>query len=254
MNFNELFEDLKGVRVVDPALETRRGKILVYGPAGSGKTVFAASASHVEDLSPVLYIDNEAGTAPLKQHANMDNVVVLNPSDFLGMVELRQRLKKLADSEEGFPFKTVVFDTIDNFQEQVVKHWKNSGRTGFEMWAAAYDILDDLFQELVDLGCLVILLTHESKETYGAESDLLIAPNFEGKKTLTKLPSKVDAVWRLSKMEHPDDEDAILRVLTTDSVDGILTKSRYPLPAMLGEPSMSKVWEYMVEEESEDEE
>lgn len=55
-----------GFTAEDPQ-ELKDISVLLYGGAGSGKTSFSATASRVPEMSPVLYLDFERGTLPLRE-------------------------------------------------------------------------------------------------------------------------------------------------------------------------------------------
>ena len=52
------------IEVSDPRKNIPKLKVLLYGPSGTGKTSLASTASTVDEISPVLYVDLERGTAP----------------------------------------------------------------------------------------------------------------------------------------------------------------------------------------------
>jgi|KBSMisStaDraftv2_1062788.scaffolds.fasta_scaffold41443_3 hypothetical protein len=86
---------------------------LLYGESGAGKTLLAAQAALVEELSPVLFIDMEAGTRTL------DHL----PPEALELIDIYQP-EKWDDLQAVYnelfrgrhPYKTVVVDSITEAQ------------------------------------------------------------------------------------------------------------------------------------------
>ena len=62
MTFEDTLARL-GMTVVNPE-QNNHFNMLIHGVSGVGKTSLAATASQVDDMSPVLYVDFESGTLP----------------------------------------------------------------------------------------------------------------------------------------------------------------------------------------------
>ena len=107
------------VEVSDPRVNTPKLKVLLYGPSGTGKTSLASTASTVEELGPVLYIDLERGTAPAAKYGDLDNLLIVQPASYKEFAGL---LVKISNAKDR-PFNTVVIDTIDRLQEPTTRCW-----------------------------------------------------------------------------------------------------------------------------------
>ena len=65
MTFEDTLARL-GMTVVNPE-QNNHFNMLIHGVSGVGKTSLAATASQVDDMSPVLYVDFESGTLPVRE-------------------------------------------------------------------------------------------------------------------------------------------------------------------------------------------
>lgn len=113
--------------------------MLLYGPAGSGKTPIAATAVNSERFGyPMLYVDAEAGTKSISHYDNIDFVDV---SNWAHVDNIMNELGKGTN-----PFKCVVFDNISELREihmqtavrppggkPQIQHW-GENTTGILQW------------------------------------------------------------------------------------------------------------------------
>lgn len=235
------------IEVSDPRKDVPKLKILLYGPSGTGKTSLASTASTVEELGPVLYIDLERGTAPAAKYGSLDNMLIIQPATYKEFADL---LVKISDAENK-PFNTVVIDTVDRLQELIKLHFAAANpRDSFAMWAAAYDKVLDLVNTIAfDLGLNILCITHESREVLETERLSQIAPDFEGKKSFKKLPSIFDIIGRMTWEDVGENgEEQLITVLTVKSTSSILTKTRFDnMPPMIGNPSFDKIMKWVHE-------
>lgn len=234
---------LKGINieVADPRVSIPKLKVLLYGPSGTGKTSLASTASVVEELGPVLYIDLERGTAPAAKYGDLDNMVIVQPASYREFADLLLKISQTKDA----PFKTVVIDTVDRLQELIKVHFTTvNPKDSFAMWAATYDKVLDLVNKIAfDLSLNIICITHESREVTETERLSLIGPAFEGKQSFKKLPSIFDLIGRMTWEDVGEDGDEqLITVLTVKSSSNILTKTRFDnMPSMIGNPTMGKL-------------
>lgn len=235
------------IEVSDPRKDVPKLKILLYGPSGTGKTSLASTASTVEELSPVLYVDLERGTAPAAKYGSLDNMLIIQPATYKEFADLLVKISQTKDA----PFKTVVIDTVDRLQELIKVHFTTvNPKDPFAMWAATYDKVLDLVNKIAfDLSLNIICITHESREVTETERLSLIGPAFEGKQSFKKLPSIFDLIGRMTWEDVGEDGDEqLITVLTVKSSSNILTKTRFDnMPPMIGNPTMSKIMSWVHE-------
>ena len=238
--FDSFLKNLN-IEVSDPRVTTPKIKMLIYGMSGTGKTSLAVSASKVEELGPVLYIDLERGTAPAAKYGDLDNVLVVQPASYQQFAELLVEISKNKD----MPFKTIVIDTVDRLQELIKFHFKNTKpNDSFAMWDATYERIIDLVNKIsFDLGLNIICITHEAREVNDISRLSLIGPSFEGRQSLKKLPGIFDIIGRMTWQDVGDDDNEVLvTVMTARSSSEVLAKTRFdPMPSMSGNPTMEKI-------------
>lgn len=238
--FDSFLKNLN-IEVSDPRVTTPKIKMLIYGMSGTGKTSLAVSASKVEELGPVLYIDLERGTAPAAKYGDLDNMLVVQPASYQQFAELLVKISKHQDME----FKTIVIDTIDRLQELIKFHFKSiNPKDSFAMWDATYEKIIDLVNKIsFDLGLNIICITHEAREVNDISRLSLIGPSFEGKQSLKKLPGIFDIIGRMTWEDIGDDNnEELVTVLTVRSSSEVLAKTRFdPMPSMSGNTTMGKI-------------
>lgn len=235
------------IEVSDPRKDVPKLKILLYGPSGTGKTSLASTASTVEELGPVLYVDLERGTAPAAKYGDLDNMLIVQPATYKEFANLLIGISEAKDK----PFKTVIIDTIDRLQELIKVHFTTvNPKDSFAMWAATYDKVLDLVNKIAfDLSLNILCVTHEAREVTETERLSLIGPAFEGKQSFKKLPSIFDIIGRMTWEDVGEDgNEQLITVLTVKSSSNILTKTRFDnMPSMIGNPSMSKLMNWVHE-------
>lgn len=229
------------IEVSDPRITTPKIKMLLYGMSGTGKTSLAVSASKVEELGPVLYIDLERGTAPAAKYGDLDNMLVVQPASYQQFAELLVEISKNKD----MVFKTIVIDTVDRLQELIKFHFKSTKpNDSFAMWDATYEKIIDLVNKIsFDLGLNIICITHEAREVNDVSKLSLIGPSFEGKQSFKKLPGIFDIIGRMTWHDIGDDDnEELITVMTVRSSSEVLAKTRFdPMPSNSGNTTMEKI-------------
>lgn len=216
---------------------------LVYAPPGTGKTMFAGSASKVESMSPVLAIDLENGTSTLAQ--KYPDVKVAKVDDWETCAALIEAL--VGNKTE---FKTVIIDSISKLQELILE-WSirvNGDGNGFEKWAHAYEKASQVIEALHRSDYHLICTTPAERQTDEFSRSRMVMPYFEGQKSKTKMPGKFDMVAYLFIQE--DSEGKKRRVLQLEQSDEVVTKNRAGelLDDYIVDPDFSKIHEALTAE------
>lgn len=242
-DFNQLFANA-GVRVVKPETMTDFS-LLLFGMAGSGKSSLAATASKVPDLSPVLYIDFEGGTLPLVEHGDTSKITIVHCDDWTDFENVSKKVILPALRKKEFPFKTIVIDTVDLMQELIVRHYgEANGGDGYAKWAAAYEQPVSILSRMFNYPSLsVVAITHATREQDQVTGATLISPTFEGRKSLTRLPSLFDFVGYLAWTEVEKGKTVPVLYLQQP---GIVTKKKLAsIPAAIGNPDLGKLYSFI---------
>ena len=237
--------DLKalGLELGAPKQEGAKPSILIYSQPGAGKTTFCGTVADVPELCPALLIDIERGTLSIANKDYGDKLTIVH-------VKTYDDVKKLFDMLSGnkdMPFKTVIIDPVDRLQELILKAYDNPGNP-YAKWEAVFEKLMEIIVYLhKTCGLTVICTTHAALEKDEVSGRVLIAPDFEGKKSYRKIPQVFDIIGFLTQ-EKDKASGETFRMLNTSPLENIVSKSRIPsLPGKLGNPTMGKVMGYVNE-------
>lgn len=222
---------------------------LIYGKAGSGKTVLAATAHLDPRSSPVYYICFRESPVSLRGSGIEPHVV--NTLD-----ELFQHWKWLAT--ENNKYRSVVVDTITGvhahcYNEQTfdIENMVNFSdirpkvqdiRPGFYH---SHTVIGIIIQKFKELPIHSFFLAH-AEEKKNLNGDNVLAPNFLGNnpKSWLNLMGIFNNVWFLYQ-----DLDTKERVLLLQEEPGIYAKTQtdfmQSIPAELVNPRMADVWDML---------
>lgn len=232
-----------GLELGAPKKESARPSILIYSQPGVGKTTFCASVADVPELCPALLVDIERGTLSIagKDYGNKLTIVHVKTYD-----DIKRLFEQIANSDP-MPFKTIIIDPVDRLQELILKAHDNPGNP-YAKWEAVFEKLMEIIVYLhKSCGLTVICTTHAALEKDEVSGRVLIAPDFEGKKSFRKIPQVFDIIGYLTQEKNKDSGD-MFRLLNTSPLENIVSKSRIPtLPGKLGNPTMEKVMGYIEE-------
>lgn len=214
------------------ALNTPKS-MLIYGDPKSGKTWFAASASELEELSPVLLIDVEGGASAIAR--DWKNVDVI-------AVDSHEQLEAVLDGlvNTSHKYKTVILDTLGVAMDRAEKFFEakpeNRGNR-FGKWGDLKDWVTQTARKLHAAPFLAIMIAHAQDEKDEQTGAVKIVPMLSGssKNTLPAIPDII------GYMAGETVDEGTRRVLHLESSDRLVSGNRFGLPGLLPEPSMKKI-------------
>lgn len=246
VDVSSLLSRIQPVSAAETAL-----KMLIYGPPGAGKTVLAATASEVPEMSPVLYVDVEGGTLSIRDK----KVDVLRIKTF---TELAQLLEVLRSGHHNW--RTVVIDSLTEVQKlnmyEVMKKVvaqdpsRDPDMPGLREYGKNAEQIRRLIRGYRDLANTHVIFTALASEVKDEKTGVVkVYPALTGK-LATEIPGFLDVVAYLSVAEQ---DGAEIRVLVTDMTSRIMAKHRTPisgvrLPKFLKNPTMKQIYQVVCEQ------
>tara|TARA_R110000824_G_scaffold354575_2_gene541699 strand:- start:685 stop:1389 length:705 start_codon:yes stop_codon:yes gene_type:complete len=178
-------------------------KMLIFGAAGSGKTVMCATAKE-----PTLIISTEGGLLSIKDAPNTIQIVECNTS-----ADVAEILTYL-ESNKRPPW--ICVDSISEIGEVVLKEEraKSPGdqRKPYGELAQIMEVFIKRFRDLPDTH--VVMTAKLDSVQDGASNAMLYGPGMPGQKTGKALPYMFDLVGALQV--HKDNEGKLIRTLQTN--------------------------------------
>lgn len=188
-------------------------KILVCGPAGTGKTCFAAGFP-----TPILYLDfdgkvDSAAAWYSGDKERLENIDVRDLSKKLANIDPISEMtriieKELIPAQEGTAkFKTLVIDSITTFSACVLQHIvktnpgikRTASAQGVQPGLQDYGILKREFMRLIpgllSLPVNVVMLGHVKTDRNELTGEIIRAPLIDGSFG-PELPIYFKEVWR----------------------------------------------------------
>lgn len=180
-------------------------KILVYGPAGAGKT------SLITTLPNPIILSAEAGLLSIAQ----DDVPYI---DVTSMDTLREAYTWLTESDEAKKFDSVALDSISEIGEVVLNYEKKIAKDPRQAYGALQEQMTDMIRSFRDLPGKHVYFTAKCEKSQDEQGRLLYAPGMPGSKLAQQLPYFFDEVFAL-RLER-DEQGIVQRALMTNS-DGL---------------------------------
>lgn len=225
--------------------------LILYGPAGNGKSWIAGSASEVEGLYPILFIDTEGSTQGTLDGFDSDRIDIVRPQEshpgkeYAMVVQLLESLLT-----KTHKYKTVVIDTADVLQEWSIAAGRQKG-DGFAHWNFTHSELTappspydrGLFHRLKAADFLTILVIHDKQEALNEEGTVMYANvqwQGQGKTKIAGIPDGVIYVTRDTTSGGVTKSTA-----QTQPTKRSLAKNRFNLPYKIEEPSMTKFYDHI---------
>ena len=250
-----------GDYLVKPSALNTPEQIILYGKPGGGKSWLAASASLVQELSPVLIIDTEgstAGTVAGFPDENLDILpITVTPDDLEQFDEVTdavrdeirfQKFNQIVQAlvDQKHKYKTVIIDTLDVAQTWAEGHFKRNApitKNGERNTLAAYGELKEwtvkLVRNLKGGDFLSILVYHESIEK--TETGAMVSEITMVGSARAVVPGIPDIVGRVKRYVDDETEKEVTEVFFGSGGDQAATKNRFSLPVVMYDPTMQDV-------------
>jgi len=178
-------------------------KILLYGAAGSGKTVTCATAGE-----STLIISAEAGLLSIKDA----------PGDIqIAEVNTRAEVEAVLDylEQKGTP-AWVCIDSISEIGEIVLAEEMSKTKNGIKAYGELAIIMTALIKRFRALHCNVVMTAKLERTKDDAGGTILFGPSMPGKRMSQEIPYYFDLVCAMRVGHSPKDSEKMLREIQTN--------------------------------------
>jgi phage nucleotide-binding protein len=182
-----------------------RLKIVIYGPAGAGKTRLAATTG---DPSATIIVSAEAGLLSLRG----EDIAV---AEVKSLAELRAVYAYLRKGDH--PYRWVIVDSISEIAEVCLGEEKRSAKDPRAAYGQMAEVVVGTLRAFRDLPCHVVF-TAKQDRTQTEGGAMLYGPSMPGKQLGPAVGYLVDEMWALRVTKG--DDGALIRSLQTGP-DGV---------------------------------
>lgn len=204
-------------------------KVLVYGKAGSGKTMLCATAPDP------LIISAEAGLLSLRDH----DIPVIEVKT---MDDLQDAFEWVSKNKKADQFKTICLDSISEIGEIVLAAAKATVKDARQAYGELIDQMMKTIKAFRDLkGKNVYFSAKEAKVVDSISETVTYGPNMPGSKLGAEMPYYFDEVFNLNIGRNTQGNQ--YRFLRTASNFQYEAKDRSGVLDELEEPNLKKVFE-----------
>ena len=207
-----------------------KGKILIYGQSGSGKSWLGVTSP-----SPLVLLTEKNGFASIA-HSNPDAQVI--ECDKIEDIYSAIRAIKSGEITE---FETLVIDSLTNAQTMIKSRiLARSGKKRLQIqdWGDLAGETLSLIEGLRSLDCHVVCIALRDDELVSETGRRYTYPLFEGKKTKNNISQFFNVIGYLSRETG---DKGISRTLLFDGDESILCKPCFPLPSHVPNPDLSQI-------------
>lgn len=205
---------------------------IIFGPAGSGKTILAASADAIRDYSPVLIVDIEGSAAGVGR---------LYPDVDIVQADSFEKLEAIKWSllNEEHPYKTVIFDTLNVGQDRAEAHFKQMyPSNSFAAWDELKAWTVGWLRAFHHSDMLVFFIAHAKQDKDDTTGKIETTVKVRGS-AVSDVPTIVDLVGYMTVEQ--DGEGKMRRVLYASKHPNIVTKNRFGIEEKFYDPDMLSI-------------
>jgi hypothetical protein len=209
-------------------------KFLVYGEAGSGKTVFASTWNRP------IFLDIDKGLASVTKKVHK---VEINSID-----DIEDAVRYLRGANH--PFRTVVVDSINELQyiqmRNIIEKYPTIRRAYSDLPSLSdYGKLIDTFEKIVrqikSLQMNVVFIANVAPQIYETDTIQIQLVGKQMPRTMTRM---VDVVGYLYRVEGGDTDAGKTRVMVFDAANYTSKDRSGVLPTTMENPTYGKLHEY----------
>ena len=205
-------------------------KALVYGKAGSGKTVLCGTAP-----KPVI-ISAESGLLSLRKTAPDTPVIEIKTLD-----DLTDAYRWATEAKEAADFWTVCLDSLSEIGEVVLSNAKANAKDPRQAYGELIERMGVLVRSFRDLAGKHVLMTAKQEQVRDEMTGTVsYGPSMPGNKLQQQLPYFFDEVFHLGVYDTPDGENRY-RALKTAPDFQHEAKDRSGVLDPVEEPDFGKV-------------
>ncbi len=202
-------------------------KILVYSPAGHGKTVLGST------MPDPVFLSAEAGLLSIR-HKKIPVIVIKTYSDLL------EAYTWVTTSPHAAAFQSIVLDSISEIAEVILNNAKATAKDPRQAYGNMNDQVTQLIRNFRDIqGKHVLFTAKQDKEKDEATGFLLYGPGMPGKQLTQGIDHFFDEVFYLGIGELPD--KSTYRFLRTRPNNQYRAKDRSDALDEFEEPNLTKV-------------
>ena len=231
--------------VVKPEASGKPELLLLYSPAGNGKTYLANTASQIPGMGKGLIIDVEGSTKGTlrdfdPEKLDIIEVYKMDPDKQFAFVNTI--LTHLGDPKTVTKYGYIVIDTFDVLQDLAIKALDTGGDNGYELWGDVKEWSVGVAKMLKRIEPLGILVMHDREEK--SEGGALIARLRLSGAAKDLLPGIPDVVAYLER--KLDKEDGKVHTFAYfESSNKKVTKNRFDFPPIVRDATLPLLWSYI---------
>jgi hypothetical protein len=227
---------------------------MIYGDAGAGKTLLAATTDDVAAMRKVILIDVEAGTKTLRtRYPNVEVVKVRT------WEEIQAVYNDLYDGTHDY--QTVIVDSLTEIQ-YVNMAWimgenfnlDDTEKEGWDEYRKSLKTMRRFVRAFRDLPINTIFTGLAGQKQDQKSKKTIIGPQFSGQ-FRQEVAGLLDEVYylyvkELEEGDQPGVEAGSHRILLTTKTETIVAKSRSDLPQLIIDPNFTGLYPQLTQEKT----